>query len=230
MDASLPQLELLLPNSEVLRAVGLTKSAGVFKDRETYPDYEHVSGTRLELKLLYVEPGDGLLKVAATRREPSARITQKVTLKNVHPDRDILMVLAYQLRPSVDNPDVYCPEILDVGLFSMIECVLARDHRLISGGGRWFGEYETPAILSQVGRYKLEAGLDLDASLYGRKKSEERDFNEDTNFGKLKRIPYRPLQEYLKRMGASYSATGTYPEPWAIGLKGLLTPLDGDFD
>jgi hypothetical protein len=35
--------------------------------------------------------------------------------------------------------------------------------------------------------------------LHARKESEGRHFNEDTNFGKLKRIPYKPLQDFLKK-------------------------------
>ncbi|WP_288175448.1 hypothetical protein [Sporofaciens musculi] len=38
----------------------------------------------------------------------------------------------------------------------------------------------------------------VDYSSYGRKENEGKDLNEDTNFGKLKRIPYGPLQEYIK--------------------------------
>lgn len=36
-------------------------------------------------------------------------------------------------------------------------------------------------------------------TVYGRKKSEGKDFNEDTNFGKLKRIPHVQLQAFLKK-------------------------------
>jgi hypothetical protein len=36
-------------------------------------------------------------------------------------------------------------------------------------------------------------------SAYGRKESEGKDFNEDTNFGKLKRIPHPKLQGFLAR-------------------------------
>ena len=34
---------------------------------------------------------------------------------------------------------------------------------------------------------------------YGRKESEGKDFNEDTNFGKLKRIPHPNLQAFLRK-------------------------------
>ena len=98
----------------------------------------------------------------------------------------------------------------------MIDCIEARDHRLKEAGGVWFGNFETPTIVSKVGKQKLSNGGQTDNSLYGRKESEGRDYNEDTNFGKLKRIPYEPLQRFLKKHGASYSKTGSYPEPWAI--------------
>lgn len=216
MDACIPHLDKLIPGGNLLNSLGLAKAPGILKDREGYPDYVHSSGKRAELKLLYVEPNDGLLKVTATRREPSARITQKVTIKNVQADKDALLVVAYQLRERRDAPGFFSPEILDLGVFSMIECVRARDHRLLEGGGQWFGDYETPVILSRRGRHKMDLGQPLDNSTYGRKEEEGRDFNEDTNFGKLKRIPYEPLQEFLKSMGANYAATGTYPQDWRL--------------
>ena len=89
----------------------------------------------------------------------------------------------------------------------MIDVILARDERMTVTGGRWFGNYETPSILSRVGRQKVAS--ELDTSSYGRKESEGRDYNEDTNFGKLKRIPYPPLQEFLKVHG---KATITSPD------------------
>ena len=81
----------------------------------------------------------------------------------------------------------------------MIEIVEARDKRMAEGGGRWFGNYETPTILSKVGRRKHRKGVKLNRSAYGRKESEGKDFNEDTNFGKLKRIPHRGLQAFLRK-------------------------------
>jgi hypothetical protein len=59
-------------------------------------------------------------------------------------------------------------------------------------------------------------GLPLDESNYGRKESEGKDYNEDTNFGKLKRIPYKPLQVFLKSVGANYMSSGSYPSDWSI--------------
>jgi hypothetical protein len=216
MDACIPQLELIIPGNSLLTKIGLKKAPGQIKDREGYPDYIHESGFRLELKLLYIDPNDGLMKETATPREPSARITQKVTVKNVDPGKDALLVIAYQLRPSKSDGSVYSPEILDIGVLSMIECIRARDHRLTKSGGIWFGDYETPAILSKAGLDKQASGKALDKNNYGRKESEGKDFNEDTNFGKLKRIPYKPLQEFLKRSGSNYSSSGDYPSKWSI--------------
>ena len=44
----------------------------------------------------------------------------------------------------------------------------------------------------------MAADQAIDYSSYGRKENEGKDLNEDTNFGKLKRIPYAPLQQYIK--------------------------------
>jgi hypothetical protein len=216
MDACIPQLSTLLPDNTELESVGLTKAEGVLGDREGYPDYMHSSGKRLELKLAYVDPADVEMKRPPTRREPSARLTQKVTLKNVKPDRDALLVVAYQLRPLRDDKEIFSPTIIDLGVFSMIECICARDFRLIEGGGRWFGDYETPAILSRQGKAKIAAGEAVDRTGYGRKESEGYDFNEDTNFGKLMRIPHEPLHRFLQRIGAAFRTRGIYPEPWVI--------------
>lgn len=227
LDACIPQLDLLLPEVESLADLGLVKAPGLLGDREGYPDFEHSSGLRLELKLLYVDPSGGVMKQVATRREASARLTQKVTVKNVIPDRDLLMVVAYKLTPTESEPDIYSPTIVDVGLFPVAECVAARDHRLISAGGMWFGDYETPAVLSRIGKAKIERGVPLDREVYGRKESEGRDFNEDTNFGKLKRIPFKPLQQFLQKHGATYSSSGDYPTTWRISpLVGALEEMD----
>lgn len=225
LDACIPQLELLLPDVESLAELGLTKAPGLLGDREGYPDFEHSSGLRLELKLLYVDPLGGIMKEVATRREASARLTQKVTVKNVIPDRDLLMVVAYQLTAVDGEPEIYSPTIVDVGLFPVAECVAARDYRLTAAGGLWFGDYETPTILSRSGKVKQSHGLPLDTTVYGRKESEGRDFNEDTNFGKLKRIPYEPLQRFLKKHGATYTSAGGYPAPWRIDRSAVM--VDG---
>ena len=217
MDACIPELPNLLElENPHIGDVGLFKHEGILGEREGYPDYRHVGGKRLELKLLYTDPEDVEMKNPPTPREPSARLTQKVTVKNVEPKTDVLMVLAYQLCPLPEQADWYSPTIIDVGLFSMINCILARDDRLERSGGKWFGNYETPCILSRIGRQKRQRGAPLDYTQYGRKESEGRDFNEDTNFGKLKRVPYRPLQLFLKKHGANYAATGSWPDQWTI--------------
>ena len=183
-------------------------------EREGYPDYlPRQSGRRVELKLLYKDPQGVQMKKPPTPREPSARLTQKVTTKNVQPDKDVLMVVAYELQPLAGAPDIYSPTIVDVGLFAMIDCISARDDRLMRNGGKWFGDLETPAILSGIGKRKKKNRQSVDDSQYGRKESEGKDFNEDTNFGKLKRIPYEPLQRFLKKHGADYAKQGKWPEP-----------------
>lgn len=212
VDACVPAIESLYPK---LSGLGLKKAPGILGEREGYPDFEHASGMRLELKMLYVDPIGVTMKSPPTPREPSARITQKVTVKNVLPERDALFVLVYRLSDVEGDPDSFSPRFIDIGLFPMIDCVRARDHRLIASGGRWFGDYETPAILSARGRQKLDAGLPILPD-YGRKESEGKDYNEDTNFGKLKRIPYQPLQAFLKRHGCDYMARGSFPTDWTL--------------
>ncbi len=204
MDACIPQLAEILPPDEAakVRQVGLNRHAGDLGDREVYPDYIHQSGKRLELKALYVDPEDVEMKKPPTPREPSARLTQKVTLNNVNPTTDVLLVIAHQLRPDKHDPDLFSITIIDLGLFSMIECVRSRDQRLLNGGGMWFGNYLTPTVLSKTGKIKKKLGEALDTTTYGRKAEEGRDFNEDTNFGKLSRIPYPPLRAFLKLHGA----------------------------
>lgn len=195
MDALIPHL----PNA---KAVGLEKAAGILGEREGYPDYVHTSGYRLELKLIYVDNPELKMKRPPTRREPSARLTQKVTIKNVDPAKDAMLLISYQLQQSTQHDDAVSPTILDFRLLSMIDLITARDKRLIDGGGRWFGNYETPCVISKIGRRKQADGIALDTTTYGRKESEGRDFNEDTNFGKLKRIPYPPLQQFIKECQA----------------------------
>lgn len=217
MDVCIPELPTLLQDEPTnFGDMGLSKHEGILGEREGYPDYRHTTGKRLELKLLYKDPQNVEMKKPPTPREPSARLTQKVTVKNVNPKTDALMVLAYQLRSIAEEPNSYSPTIVDVGLFPMIDCILARDDRLERSGGKWFGEYETPCILSNQGKRKLLQGTLLDDSQYGRKEAEGKDFNEDTNFGKLKRVPYKPLQQFLKKHGASYAAKGYWPSPWKI--------------
>ncbi|WP_164007938.1 hypothetical protein [Pyxidicoccus trucidator] len=193
MDAMIPHLAKEMPN------VGLTKHRGIMGDREGYPDYEHVLGFRLELKLLYDDNPELKTKKPSTKREASARLTQKVTVKNVYPAKDAMLLIAYQLQDWDDDSSVVSPTIIDLAVLSMIELVEARDQRLEKGGGRWFGNFETPTVISKIGRAKRKLNKLLDLSGYGRKESEGRDFNEDTNFGKLKRIPHAELQAFLKK-------------------------------
>ena len=189
-------MDALIPHRNDLRQVGLDRHEGILGDREGYPDYRHASGLRAELKLLYVDNPTLHMKRPPTRREASARLTQKVTVKNVNPATDVMLLIAYQLRAG-GNPDGVTPTIIDLEVFRMIELVEARDQCLIQDGGRWFGHYETPCVLSRIGRDKREKELPLDTTVYGRKASEEKDFNEDTNFGKLKRIPHPGLQTFI---------------------------------
>lgn len=204
-------MDALLPHLDDIPQVGLEKHEGILGDREGYPDYKHESGLRVELKLLYVDNPTLKMKRPPTRREPSARLTQKVTVKNVQPANDAMLLIAYQLQEEAGNEEGVTPTIIELDVFSMIELVEARDKRLMDSGGRWFGNYETPCIVSQVGRAKLAKGLPLDDSSYGRKESEGKDFNEDTNFGKLKRIPHADLQAFLKK--CLKIATGQAPTP-----------------
>jgi hypothetical protein len=97
---------------------------------------------------------------------------------------------------------------LAIKVFSIIELIEARDRRMTNASGRWFGNYETPTVLSKTGKRKIKQGIPLDTSAYGRKESEGKDFNEDTNFGKLKRIPHPALQAFLSK----YHLTGDADE------------------
>lgn len=192
-------MDALIPHLTDIPQVGLQKHGGILGEREGYPDYKHDSGFRVELKLLYIDNPDLEMKRPPTRREPSARLTQKVTVKNVQPAMDAMLLVAYQLRPQAENELAVTPTIVDLEVFSMIELVEARDARLAAGGGRWFGNYETPCVLSKQAALKLSRRQALDDSSYGRKESEGKDYNEDTNFGKLKRIPHPALQAFLRK-------------------------------
>lgn len=220
--------DAVLPFIALARNVGLRKGAGILGDREGYPDFDHEAGYRIELKGLFCDNPVVKLKKPPTRREPSARLTQKVTLKNVRPETDALLILCYRLQPSAANKNLLTPVITDFGLFPVIECVKARDFRLEKSGGIWFGDYQTPTILSKAGKAKISGNLPLDQSTYGRKESEGKDYNEDTNFGKLKRIPYYPLHLFLAKNGAHFAAKGGYPTPWAIQGVGGDDDTDDD--
>lgn len=220
--------DLLLPRIALEQGIGLKKAAGILGDREGYPDFEHETGYRLELKGAFRDNPYVAMKRPPTPREPSARLTQKVTHKNVVPDSDALLVLVYELQPNRYDPSLLSPTIVEVGLFPVIECINARDHRMVSNGGQWFGNYETPTILSKAGKLAQNQGGPLNYSSYGRKESEGYHFNEDTNFGKLKRIPYYPLQDFLKRAGCQFSATGSYPYPWSMSEQDKKLALAHD--
>lgn len=58
-------------------------------------------------------------------------------------------------------------------VFSVYDCILARDRRMYDSNGGWFGLFETPTILSNSGKRKLDANLPVDYSSYGRKENEE---------------------------------------------------------
>jgi hypothetical protein len=187
LDAAMPQIELLSSdpeNLEKLKHIGLSKAPREIGERESYPDFIHKSGKRFELKGLFVDNTDLDLKRPPTRREPSARIKENITIDNVNPSTDVLLVAAVQLR----EIDGRCyPIIIDIGLFSMIKCVEARDKRLADSGGKWIGG--VPKVISNTGRKKMKKGETLS----------DLDFEKDTNFGKLNRIPYEPLQRFLSK-------------------------------
>jgi hypothetical protein len=167
---------------------------------------------RVELKTLYIDPEDVQMRAAAAAREPAARF--RVHGSQVRPHEDALMVLAYRLDPLAEDPDTFCPRVIDIGVFSAYDCVEARDKSLYENGGRWFGE--TPVVVSRRGAARLLRGEALDTTRYGRKEAEGADFNEHTNFGKLRRIPHKPLQQFLAQHGAAHLQSGNYPRPWHL--------------
>ena len=202
MDALIPHL----PNAD---AIGLRKAPGILGEREGYPDYT-LGLYRLELKLIYVDNPALTMKRPPTRREPSARLTQKVTIRNVIPSTDAMLLISYQLQPNRERSEAVSPTIIDYRVFPMSDLIEARDRRLSDAGGRWFGDYQTPVVLSKKGRAKRRLNEPLDTSSFGRKEGEGKDYNEDTNFGKLKRIPYQPLDQFIKVCQAR--SVGVRPE------------------
>lgn len=187
IDGILPQIELLATNEdnrEKLSRIGLSKSPGILGERESYPDYIHISGKRIELKGLFVDNKELELKRPPTRREPSARLKENVTIDVIDPKNDILLIAAVQLK----EIEGFCsPHIVDLAVLSMIECIKARDERLRITGGKWIDGL--PKVISIKGSIKLKRGLELT----------DADYEKDTNFGKLKRIPYPPLQAFLSK-------------------------------
>ncbi len=146
----------------------------------------HKSGFRVELKGLFVDNPALVFKRPPTPREPSARLKENVTTKEVVADKDVLMVAAVQLQ-ELDH--VCYPVITEVGLFPMIECIKARDTRLLGGGGRWYGSQ--PQVIKRTSQSKYRRGQPLSDDDYAR----------DTNFGKQNRIPYLPLVAMLLKYG-----------------------------
>jgi hypothetical protein len=191
LDAILPQIEHLATdeeNAKRLRSIGLSKAPGIIGQREGYPDYVHVSGGRVELKGLFVDNPSLPMKRPPTAREPSARLKENVTMDVINPENDALLLAAAQIR---EDESHHCsPYIIDIGVFSMVECVRARDESLSKRGGRWFDGI--PKVVKKSSERKYAAGRRLTAA----------DFEKDTNFGKLKRIPYPPSQDFMRRYGA----------------------------
>ena len=190
LDAALPQLKLLevqdAENRARLEQIGLTKAPGQIGQRESYPDYIHKSGFRVELKGLFVDNPSLDLKRPPTEREPSARLKENVRERDVDAARDVLMVAAVQIT---ELEQVCSPVIADIGLFPMNECILARDNRLLRGGGRWYNG--VPQVVKKTSGSKYRRGEILS----------DEDYAKDTNFGKLNRIPYPPLEAFLRQYG-----------------------------
>ncbi|MCX6120103.1 MAG: hypothetical protein NTX44_00585 [Ignavibacteriales bacterium] len=190
LDAALPQISLLATTTEnktKLLQIGLTKSPNQIGEREEYPDYIHKSGYRVELKGLFVDNEAIKFKRPPTRREPSARLKENVTVKEVDQTKDVLMLLAVQLQ---EFSGICHPVIIDIGLFPVMKCIQARDKRLKDAGGKWFNGI--PKVVKKDRMKKYRAG----------KKLTNADYEKDTNFGKLKRIPYKPLQAFMRKHGA----------------------------
>jgi hypothetical protein len=193
MDGALPQVTLLDPDdpatAERLKQLGLTKAPRDIGEREGYPDYVHVSGRRVELKGLFVDNPALEIKRTKTAREPSARLKENVTLDVVDPSADALLVAAAQLQEFGDRA---YPVIVDIGVFSMVDCVIARDRRLALSPGKWFGK--VPKVLTNAARKVVSDESEL-VDL------PESSFETDTNFGKLNRIPHPPLVAFLQKHG-----------------------------
>jgi hypothetical protein len=189
LDAALPQLDLVSGNrsSTALQQIGLKKAPGIIGQRESYPDYIHLSGSRVELKGLYVDNPNLSMKRPPTKREPSARLKENIRQDNVDPAHDVLLIVAVRLEEMNGR---YSPTIVDVEIFSMIDCIRSRDSRHASAGGMWIGKL--PVVIKRTSAFKRREKIQL----------ERDDFEKDTNFGKLKRIPYPPLQEFMRKHGA----------------------------
>jgi hypothetical protein len=201
LDAAMPQIELLASdpvNEEKLRHISLSKGPRKIGERESYPDYIHKSGKRVELKGLFVDNPDLPLKRPPTAREPSARIKENVTTNEVDAANDALLIAAVRLQEIEGR---CCPVIIDIEVLSMIECIRKRDQRLIEDKGKWING--VPMVLSKQGEKKRKKKVPLT----------DNDYEKDTNFGKLKRIPYEPLQSFMVKHGTIGKHTKT-------GMKG----------
>lgn len=187
LDGILPQIELLATddeNLEILKKIGFKKAPKLLGEREGYPDYIHISGKRVELKGHFVDNPKLNIKRPPTQREPSARLKENITMNIIQPENDALLIAAVQL---VEDENWCSPVIVDLGIFSMVECIKARDKRLIDTGGKFINDI--PKVMSVKGRLKHMNNEELTNA----------DYEKDTNFGKLKRIPYEPLQDFLAK-------------------------------
>lgn len=190
LDGILPQIQLLASdpeNAKKLKEIGLSKPKRAIGERESYPDYIHKSGYRIELKGLFVDNPKLSLKRPPSLREPSARLKDNVTAEVIDPEKDLLLVVAVQLKEEAKG--ICNPTIIDLDLFPMKDCLLARNKRLTDCGGKWIGG--VPKVLSNKGAEKMKRGERL----------ADADYEHDTNFGKLKRIPYPPLQDFMRKHG-----------------------------
>jgi hypothetical protein len=115
--------------------VGLrTGFASTLESRDGYPALLHEAGYRVELRGLFCDNPSVSLKKPCTKREPAARLGQKVTLQNVAPDTDALLILSYHLHPSSEGGRLLTPVIRGLGIFPLIDCVKARDFQLAERG------------------------------------------------------------------------------------------------
>jgi hypothetical protein len=146
----------------------------------------------VELKGLFIDNRDLPLKRPKTPREPSARLKENITMQVIDPANDALLLAAVQLQE--DDQGNCTPRIVDFAVFSMVKCVRSRDRRLKEAGGKWFKG--VPKVVKKGSISKWRGGRKMTAA----------DFEKDTNFGKLKRIPYPPLQNFMRKHGAIRSA------------------------
>ena len=67
----------------------------------------------------------------------------------------MLLVISYALKERTDNPNLFSPTIINLDIFPVYDCILARDRRMYNSHGGWFGYFETPTILSNQGKQKM---------------------------------------------------------------------------